>query len=555
MDAHTVEPAHAPRVRLIRASPPIIPPPEARARPYRPESIPWLVRLGRLLSIVPVAVVFAGQPHHERGDLIVAAAVGVHALARTFIRRRSTRMAWVDLAFAALVVAVTGGPSSAFAPYGMITVIDGALLLGPGRGAIAGLAVAMTAASLTFASVVDQFQHEPYAIVPWFALFPAVGFAGGLGGRIRRDGERPNARIVTETNRALSSLFRLARTMPGGLDTSNVASAALEQVRESLRSPAVAVIAGTGADAILAGAFGLADRDAVAHHAEMLDGVRSPRVMERWELPTTLAAALGPGGAWYVAPLRRRGDSEGTLIASAVERTPGDLHLLEAIAIELAGALENARLFERVRRLSIDEERSRVGRDLHDGLAQALTHIRLELELLARSDAPPETLREEASRLAEITARALADVRATVAGLRSPASDGGLAASLRAHIATLRGPSVPPIRLECGQEVVVEPHVQDELFRIAQEAISNASRHAAASEIRVRIGVSNGWAMLVVDDDGVGISEDDADSGGVGLQAMRERAARVGARVSVRRRAAGGTSVEVARPVPVEVPA
>lgn len=546
--------AHAtPRVRLVPASVG-----DARTAMLArvadsDDGVPTLVRLARILGLVPA---LARAVMHLPSDLtlVVLAAVIIHAVARAAFPRRTRTLAWLDVVFAALVVGLTGGPASIHAPYALICVIDAAFALGPIRGSLAGLGVALVAAVSGFHAVLVQLR-QPRAIIPWLALFPVVGLAGGLAGRIKRDASRPHAGIVAEANRALSSLYRIACTMPGGLETANVAAAALEQVREMLSTPAAAVVALTDEQPRVAGAFGMPDRGAIVRLARAQADARAPRVLRRWQVAEDLREVLGPCDGWVIVPLRRRAEVEGLLIVGILGGVQPDVGVLEAVAGELAGALENARLFEQVRRLSIDEERFRVGRDLHDGVAQALTHIRFELELLAASQADPGDMRDEARRLAGVAAGALTDVRATVAGLRSPIGEGSLAASLRAHAATLRGPGVAPLRVECEGDIRLDPGVQDELFRIAQEAISNAIRHAEASEIVVRLAARGDLVWLEIEDDGIGMPDGGPLDAGVGLKAMWERASAACAQLAVRQRPEGGTRVEVLCRARMDVPA
>lgn len=208
--------------------------------------------------------------------------------------------------------------------------------------------------------------------------------------------------------------------------------------------------------------------------------------------------------------------------------------------------IENARLFTRVRELSADEERRRLARELHDGVAQDLAHVRLELELLARDDkATDEVRRTEAGRLARVTGRALEDVRATIQGLRSSVSDSGLAGSLVSYLRDLQGLGGPEIVFEGGAHVALSPETEAEVFRIAQEAVSNAVRHARASRIAVSLGATRTGLRLVVEDDGVGIPAGSTRTGGLGLIAMRERAQAIEADLSIGKAAGGGTRVEL----------
>jgi signal transduction histidine kinase len=248
--------------------------------------------------------------------------------------------------------------------------------------------------------------------------------------------------------------------------------------------------------------------------------------------------------------MRRTGVPLGVLLAacpSHVQHAANRL-LLQQIAQESAVAVENARLFSRVREISIDEERKRLARELHDGVAQALTHLRFELEFMARHGAhTPEAVAREIERLSRVVNRASGDVRSMIFGLRSSVAAEGLVGSLRGYLSDLRGLGGPEIVFEARGEVRLPAGVEAEIFRITQEAVSNALRHASATEVRVNLVAGASFLRLIVDDDGVGMRGRRGASarGGVGLDAMRERTEAIGGRLDVRGRPGGGTRVSL----------
>ena len=151
--------------------------------------------------------------------------------------------------------------------------------------------------------------------------------------------------------------------------------------------------------------------------------------------------------------------------------------------------------------------------------------------------------------------RASGDVRSMVVGLRSSTSTEGLAGSLRSYLLDLKGLGGPDIAFDAQGEVHLSPEVEAEVFRIAQEAVSNV-RHAAASNVRVSLEGVDGVMLLTVDDDGVGVTPDGVTGGdnptrgtGVGLAAMQERAERINGRLSIGERPGGGTRVQLECPM------
>jgi signal transduction histidine kinase len=274
----------------------------------------------------------------------------------------------------------------------------------------------------------------------------------------------------------------------------------------------------------------------------------SARVVTQTDLDKSTAQALGGFDCWLLAPMRRTGVPLGLLLAACPDH---DQHaanrlLLQSIAQETAVAVENARLFSRVREISIDEERKRLARELHDGVAQALTHLRFELDFMARHGGQtPDAVKREIERLARVVNRAAGDVRSMIFGLRSSVSAEGIVGSLRAYLSDLRGLGGPDIVFEARGEVRLQAGVEAEIFRIAQEAVSNAIRHASASEVRVTLIAGASSLRLVVEDDGVGMRgrRSVTPRGGVGLDAMRERTEAIGASINLGERPGGGTRI------------
>jgi two-component system, NarL family, sensor histidine kinase DegS len=207
-----------------------------------------------------------------------------------------------------------------------------------------------------------------------------------------------------------------------------------------------------------------------------------------------------------------------------------------------------------------DDERRRLARDLHDGPAQTLAAALFGVDLAVSAiDHSPATAREELLAARTLVRDALDDVRALMAGLRPRLlEERGLVAALHALAA------MPPL---WGTEVVVETEgigeekrlpaeVELALFRIAQEAVSNARRHGAASRAQVSLTVMREIAQLLVVDDGRGFLCEPGiawSSRGEGLPGMRERAELLGGKLRVESAPGAGTRIEVTLPVPLSL--
>jgi two-component system, NarL family, sensor histidine kinase UhpB len=202
---------------------------------------------------------------------------------------------------------------------------------------------------------------------------------------------------------------------------------------------------------------------------------------------------------------------------------------------------------------SISAEQQRLGRDLHDGLGQELSGISLlaaAIALSIKKSGRPEAA--ELENLADLSARAVANCRALAHGL-SPVTfaGGGLKEVLNETVALLRNSFGIDARCEVidAAPIRLEPNALDNLFRISQEAISNARRHGHAGSIKVTLESLPTSIRLGIQDNGIGMPQPPPTTG-MGLKIMQFRAATIGARLSIGPGDHGGTLVSVECPQP-----
>jgi GAF domain-containing protein/ligand-binding sensor domain-containing protein len=259
--------------------------------------------------------------------------------------------------------------------------------------------------------------------------------------------------------------------------------------------------------------------------------------------------------ATLAAPLKVGGRLVGafTTVTTDPERrfTPADLHLLNLFAQQAAIAIENARLYEQAQQLAVVEERQRLARDLHDSVTQALYGMTLYSEAAAGqlSLGHTERVAEHLQMLQETAHEALAEMRLLVYELRPPVlEEEGLVAALQARLQAVEGRAGLSTEFKAEGEYPLPPAIEEGLYRIAQEALNNALKHANARSVRVHLAhhPSEGIVSLGVVDDGVGFDPATARArGGVGLSAMEERAEEMGGRLSVGSASGRGTKVLV----------
>jgi signal transduction histidine kinase len=219
--------------------------------------------------------------------------------------------------------------------------------------------------------------------------------------------------------------------------------------------------------------------------------------------------------------------------------TEEDQRLVRDLADHAAVLIEHSRLYEARRELSVLEERNRLARELHDALTQSLFGLRLRLEA-GDVDSARSVLDE-----------VFAELRSLILQLRPPALErDGLVASLAKHLDVVGRTHGMSTRLDAAALGEVEPDTEQALFRIAQEALTNVVKHAAASSVHVHLARTDGMVTLEIVDDGQGFDPSDPSIGArrLGLVSMRERASELGGSLVVESERDVGTSVRARVP-------
>ena len=195
-------------------------------------------------------------------------------------------------------------------------------------------------------------------------------------------------------------------------------------------------------------------------------------------------------------------------------------------------------------------ERTRIAREIHDTLAQGYVGISVQLEVASRLlQSSKEAAAKQLENTKEFVRSSLAEARSSIWDLRSPGAESEtLPARLAAYIKSRQhsAGTSSALRFEVhGAFRPIEPRVEDQLLKIAQEAIANALRHASASTISVFLSYDTNWLTLTVMDDGKGFDPGTVLAGHFGVQGMRERASAIDAQLKVDSTPATGTTVEL----------
>ena len=265
---------------------------------------------------------------------------------------------------------------------------------------------------------------------------------------------------------------------------------------------------------------------------------------------TTLAGRVFRG---HLEPLRdERGSITGAVgvALDVTERIDAEERLRHSLQLLSEASERQHRLMARLVAAQ-EEERSRLSENLHDDTIQVVTTLRLRLDVLRHRISDPEA-RQEIDRLQAVVRNAVARLRHLVFELRPPElHDKGLVPALRIYLEQNAEPGGPEYRLVHRLEREPTDPIRLTLYRMAQEALTNARKHANASRVTVELATTDEGYLLRVIDDGVGCSPDLAlhpRPGHLGLAAMRERAELAGGSFRLTSGLDRGTAVEVRLP-------
>ena len=245
-------------------------------------------------------------------------------------------------------------------------------------------------------------------------------------------------------------------------------------------------------------------------------------------------------------PVRSRGAVYGNLYLTEKQGAEAfndeDVAMAEALALAAGIAIENTRLHDRVRILSVLDDRDRIARDLHDRVIQRIFAIGMTLQGATRLD--------EVAPILERVNKAVDDLDATITEIRTAIFelDSGIRRGLRHGVIELAGElapilgSRPEVTFFGPVDSGVPQDVADHLLAVLREALMNAGKHAQASNFSVIVSVADEVTIEVVDD-GVGISSPVVGGAGLGLANLRSRAEGLGGTLEIGNPQGGGTRV------------
>ncbi|MGF1569665.1 MAG: GAF domain-containing sensor histidine kinase [Nodosilinea sp.] len=240
--------------------------------------------------------------------------------------------------------------------------------------------------------------------------------------------------------------------------------------------------------------------------------------------------------------------------------SPLEQELILALARQIALVIQLTHLAKVAQTSAIVEERNRMARDIHDTLAQAFTSIlmRLQTASLALADGGPvDAVQANLDRASDLAREGLANARLSVQALRPRSLNGrSLGAALADSLQQMtEGTTVQGSFQQFGSPVPLTEMVELELFRIAQEAITNSCKHAQATTLVVQLAFGAETVHLSVQDDGIGFALTESTTlKGFGLVSMQQRTERIGGHLSITSAESQGTTISVMVPLELEPP-
>ena len=473
-----------------------------------------------------------------RGTLLLAA-IGATAVAADLWSGASRGwIATVEGALVGLVIGATIPDGVALLPYLIVPSLIAGVTVGF-RWVLVVLAAESLALGQIFLTAMrsDQLGAVSALLLPWLVTSLGVGLLGGWV-REMRSGSRAIDRDESyqSARRLLTQLRTVARRLSSGLDPVPMASQLLVTVNQRLDDTHAALFVKTEG-----GVFApLGYRGADARTALLPDG---PLVERCWaEMhPSQEIQANGFASRrnLVVLPLRSGDRMIGIVLAHTAQ--PVAARALVAILPELdeqALRLDTALAFDEVRSIATLEERRRLAREIHDGIAQEIASLGYAVDDLAANASSDGQRRKLHSLRAELT-RVVSELRLSIFDLKSEVS-GGLGSALSDYVREVGARSGMTVHLTLDESPTrLRAEIETELLRIAQEAITNARKHASAEHLWVDCRIRPPFARIMVRDDGRGMRAGRADSYGLGI--MKERASRIGARLDITPPTAGGS--------------
>ena len=288
---------------------------------------------------------------------------------------------------------------------------------------------------------------------------------------------------------------------------------------------------------------------------------RAPVVCDDIELDARIGAEMRnyligrACGKFLILPTLILGDVRGFIGIQHLGRQayrPEEIELAQALTHHVMLAAHAAEIAEQQRHAAVLEERTRMARDIHDTLAQGFTGVIIQLDAAVEAlrDEEPEGAAEHIRRARELARESLGEARRSMRALRPGILEqASFSQALRSIIEkiTVGTPVRSKFQVE-GDPRQLTPEVENNLLHIGQEALTNALKHARASEFEARLSFDAEAVRLELRDNGVGFLANQTNGAGFGLIGMRERTDRIGGTLTIASEPGAGTTIIAVSP-------
>ncbi len=403
---------------------------------------------------------------------------------------------------------------------------------------------------------VDPLQE----ISQWAIILIVVALIAGQTRRITGEARRARSLAMdrmerlADANSLLYSLHRVAQTLPASLDLQDVLDTTMGRLRSLFDFDTMALFVFDETDA--------------SWQVMRSEGASMPLRLGPTMLPNPLKTAIAQnrlvdlpdlesagtsgltesGRSGLYTTLTARGQIIGLLAIESArphvydERT---IQMFNGFVDPVALAVDNARWFGRLRTMGADEERTRIARDLHDRIGQSMAFLAFEVDRLIKRHGEGTDVGPALDQLQHDVRVVIREIRDTLSDIRTDVSDSkGLEDTISEFADRLADRSGLQIDVEIRSADRLPIMQERELWRIAQEAMVNAERHAEAKKVNVSWRSDGQSGVLEITDDGRGFSI--GESGRLdsyGLVGMRERASSIAAAFEVESTPGGGTTI------------
>ncbi len=441
----------------------------------------------------------------------------------------------------------------------VLSLVNAVIVAGLAGGFGFGTRIAtVSAVAVTLPDIILQGSDVDRFILAgrWAGVLVLTGVVAGYSRRLSGEADARHTRNLhrlsqmADANALLVTLYEVAQSLPASLDTDEALDSIVSRLHSVVDLDRLAVFTIDGNHLVAARKSNLR----VSDIQTLVDLPADAR--EALDTHSVVVCGLDPAHqgidarsrSGLYAPLVARRQIIG-LIAVEADRSDafGDRER-DAIASFIGSAalaVDNARLFGRIRVVGADEERARIARDIHDRIGQSLAYLGVEADRIIRLNDRDEPIEGPLHNLRTDIRGVVREVRDTLYDLRTDVSEErGLVDALTEHAPRVAERASLTVDLDVDETHRLPVLQERELWRILREAVTNIERHAAATAVRITWRCDGRAALLEVTDNGRGFDAGNVDRiDSYGLLGMRERAASIGASLDITSNRGEGTHV------------